>query len=188
MTLFWHNWERQTASFGFLMSFVSCQCRIKIFLKHFGDNTRKHARPNSSPCEFWPYPHQTSTHNASKWNLLMWMGVFTLNASNIVCVEFAQARPVWIGPLHDQFSRIPAICMPHISSRKQMNLSNKGACQRRRRSAMLRLCDHNLMTEIRVKCFRSELSLCAVGSGGSSTTTTTKHTMRMQLLRWSSVA
>ncbi len=32
---------------------------------------------------FGPNPHRTPTRNASKWHLLMWMGVFTLHASNI---------------------------------------------------------------------------------------------------------
>ena len=38
--------------------------------------------------------------NASKWNLLLWMGVFTLHASNIkgFAFEFACVCPVWVGP------------------------------------------------------------------------------------------
>ncbi len=47
-----------------------------------------------------PHPHRTRTRNASKWDLLIWMGVSTLHASNIkgFAFEFARARPVWIGP------------------------------------------------------------------------------------------
>ena len=45
-------------------------------------------------------PHRTRDATRSKWDLLMWMGVSTLHASNIkgFVFEFALARPVWIGP------------------------------------------------------------------------------------------
>ena len=49
---------------------------------------------------FGPHPHRTRTSNASKWNLLMQMGVFTQQANNIkgFGFEFARAHPLWIGP------------------------------------------------------------------------------------------
>ncbi len=51
-----------------------------------------------------PNSHKTCTRNASKWDLLLSMGVFTLLASNIKgkMFQFActnrVARPVWIRP------------------------------------------------------------------------------------------
>ncbi len=47
---------------------------------------------HSAKRNVWPNPHRT---HRRKWDLLMWMRVFTLHASNIK--GFACARPVWIG-------------------------------------------------------------------------------------------
>ncbi len=43
-----------------------------------------------------PNPHWTHTHSTSKWDLLMWIGVSTLHASNIkgFAFEFAD-KPFW---------------------------------------------------------------------------------------------
>ncbi len=46
----------------------------------------------------WPHPHRTRNETQNKWDLLMWMGVSTLHASNIKGFAFDFARPVWIGP------------------------------------------------------------------------------------------
>ncbi len=50
-----------------------------------------------------PHSHRTRTRNASKWDLLSSMGVFTLHTSNVkgFAFEFAWAcvpRPVWMRP------------------------------------------------------------------------------------------
>ncbi len=44
-----------------------------------------------------PHPHRTRTCNASKWDLLMWMGVSTLHASNIKGFAFEFAVRVLCG-------------------------------------------------------------------------------------------
>ena len=56
--------------------------------------------PFSEQTCFRPHPHRTRNATQSKWDLLMWMGVSTLHASNIkgFVFEFACARLVWIGP------------------------------------------------------------------------------------------
>ena len=56
------------------------------------------SRPNHP--SFVPNPHWTRTRNASRWNLLMWLGASTLHTSNIkgFAFEFVRTCPVWIGP------------------------------------------------------------------------------------------
>ena len=58
-----------------------------------------------------PNPHRTHDATQSKWDLLMWMGVFTLHASNIkgFALEFAPVRPVWLGPQLNR--RLQNMCM-----------------------------------------------------------------------------
>ena len=61
---------------------------------------------------FRPNSHRTRTRNASKWDLLSSMGVFTLHTSNIkeFALELARAHPVWIGP-KGRGSQLVVVCV-----------------------------------------------------------------------------
>ena len=54
----------------------------------------------------WTHTRKRNTTCTRKWNLLLRMGVFTLDASDIKGIgrKFACSRPAWIGPKKQGFS------------------------------------------------------------------------------------
>ncbi len=77
------------------------------------------------------HPHRTRNAKQSKWDLLMWMGVSTLHASNIkgFAFKFVGTRPVWIGHSSSfllsptiKFATVEslAICRPWIFGQERL--------------------------------------------------------------------